>query len=106
MMTGTNFASFFSGTVYRRDMPYYTEHEDELERIKERFVGLTEGMTFTELAELFSDLGCTAAFSLDGGNSSMMTMNGALVSSFSGSYQRKLSDILFLTDRFQEVHEP
>ena len=52
MMTGTNFASFFSGTVYRRDMPYYTEHEDELERIKEKFVGLTEGMTFTELDEM------------------------------------------------------
>ncbi len=52
MMTGTNFASFFSGTVYRRDMPYYTEHEDELDRIKEKFVGLTEGMTFTELDEM------------------------------------------------------
>ena len=43
---------FFSGTVYRRDLPYYTEHPDELERIKERFVGLTEGMTFTELDEM------------------------------------------------------
>ena len=52
MMTGNNFAAFFSGTVYRRDLPYYTEHPDELERIKERFVGLTEGMTFTELDEM------------------------------------------------------
>ena len=31
MMTGNNFAAFFSGTVYRRDLPYYTEHPDELE---------------------------------------------------------------------------
>ncbi len=52
MMTGDHFASFFSSTVYRRDMPYYTEHPDELERIKEKFVGLTEGMTFTELNEM------------------------------------------------------
>ncbi len=52
MMTGDNFASFFSGTVYRKDMPYYEEHPDELERIKEKFVGLTEGMTFTELDEM------------------------------------------------------
>ncbi len=52
MMTGNNFAAFFSGTVYRRDLPYYAEHPDELERIKERFVGLTEGMTFTELDEM------------------------------------------------------
>ena len=52
MMTGTNFASFFSGTVYRRDMPYYNEHPEDLERIKEKFVGLTEGMTFTERDEM------------------------------------------------------
>ena len=52
MMTGNNFATFFSGTVYRRDMPYYAEHPDELERIKEKFVGLTEGLTFTELDEM------------------------------------------------------
>ena len=52
MMTGNNFAAFFSGTVYREDMPYYRDHPDELERIQERFVGLTEGMSFTELDEM------------------------------------------------------
>ena len=52
MMTGTNFASFFSGTVYRKEMHYYTEHTDELERLKEKFVGLTEGLTFTEMDEM------------------------------------------------------
>ena len=52
MLQGKNFATFFSGTVYRRDWPYYREHEDELERIREKFVGLTEGMTFTELEEM------------------------------------------------------
>ncbi len=52
MMTGDNFASFFSGLVYRKNMPYYQEHPDELERIKEKFVGLTEGLTFTELDEM------------------------------------------------------
>ncbi len=52
MVTGTNFASFFSGTVYRQDMPYYQEHPEELERIRDRFVGLTEGLTFTELDEM------------------------------------------------------
>ena len=52
MMTGANFASFFSATVYRRDMPYYQKHAEDLERIKEKFVGLTEGLTFTELDEM------------------------------------------------------
>ena len=52
LLEGNNFASFFSGSVYRSDMPYYGEHPDELTRIKEKFVGLTEGMTFTELDEM------------------------------------------------------
>ncbi len=49
---GQNFATFFSGEVYRKDMPYYEEHPEELERIREKFVGLTEGLTFTELDEM------------------------------------------------------
>lgn len=52
MLDGYNFADFFSGTVYRQDMPFYREHPEELERIKDKFVGLTEGMTFTELQEM------------------------------------------------------
>ena len=52
MLEGEHLAGFFSGTVYRRDMPYYREHPEELERIRERFVGLTEGLTFTELEEM------------------------------------------------------
>ncbi len=52
MVTGDNLAAFFSGTVYRRDMPEYRKHPEELERICERFVGLTEGLTFTELDEM------------------------------------------------------
>ena len=51
-VSGENFAGFFDSTVYRKDMPYYEEHPDELERIRERFVGLTEGLTFTEMEEL------------------------------------------------------
>ena len=52
LLTGDNFAAFFSGAVYRRDMPYYLEHPEELERIKDRFLGLTEGLSFTELEEM------------------------------------------------------
>ena len=52
MLEGDNLAGFFSPTAWRRDMPYYREHPDELERMKDRFVGLTEGLTFTELEEM------------------------------------------------------
>lgn len=49
LISGGAFASFFDSTVYRTDMPYYREHPEELERLREKFVGLTEGLTFTEL---------------------------------------------------------
>lgn len=49
LISGSAFATFFDSTVYRTDMPYYTGHPEELERLREKFVGLTEGLTFTEL---------------------------------------------------------
>lgn len=49
LISGSAFATFFDSTVYRTDMPYYTQHPEELERLREKFVGLTEGLTFTEL---------------------------------------------------------
>ena len=49
LIGGPAFATFFDSTVFRTEMPYYREHPDELERLQEKFVGLTEGMTFTEL---------------------------------------------------------
>lgn len=49
LISSSAFASFFDSTVYRTDMPYYREHPEELERLREKFVGLTEGLTFTEL---------------------------------------------------------
>ena len=49
LISGPAFPTFFDSAVYRTDWPYYAEHPEELERLRERFVGLTEGMTFTEL---------------------------------------------------------
>jgi len=52
MLSGDYLAGFFSPTVYRRDLPYYEENPEDLERLKEKFLGLTEGLTFTELEEM------------------------------------------------------
>lgn len=49
LIKGVNFQSFFNGKVYAADSGYYEEHPDELERIQDRFVALTEGFSFTEL---------------------------------------------------------
>lgn len=52
LMASSAFATFFDSTVYRTDMPYYEAHPEELERLRDKFVGLTEGLTFTELDAL------------------------------------------------------
>ena len=49
LVRGDYFESFFAREVIQKEMPYYQAHADELSRIQERFVGLTEGFSFTEI---------------------------------------------------------
>lgn len=46
---GDNFPSFFAGDIYVDEYIHYEENPEELEKIQDRFVALTEGFTFTEL---------------------------------------------------------
>ena len=49
LIKGENFASFFAANIFDEDYPYFEVHPDELEKIQDRFVGLTEGFSFTEI---------------------------------------------------------
>ncbi len=49
LVKGENFSSFFSYDIYNQDIEYYNNHPDELEKVQDRFVGLTEGFSFTEI---------------------------------------------------------
>ena len=49
LVKGENFASFFAADVIDEDYPYFKDHPDELEKVQDRFVGLTEGFSFTEI---------------------------------------------------------
>lgn len=49
LIKGENFASFFAADVYDEDIKYYEQHPDELEKVQDKFVGLTEGFSFTEI---------------------------------------------------------
>lgn len=51
-LSGSAWPSFFDAAVYRTDMPYYQQRPDDLRKLREKFVGLTEGMSFTELDAL------------------------------------------------------
>ena len=46
---GDNFSTFFSGDIYKDEMPLFAGQEEELEKIQERFAALTEGFSFTEM---------------------------------------------------------
>lgn len=50
--SGNAWPSFFDAAIYRTDMPYYQQHPEDLRKLREKLVGLTEGMTFTELDAL------------------------------------------------------
>jgi DNA polymerase III delta prime subunit len=49
LVKGENFPSFFASDVYEADIGYYNEHPDELDKVRDKFVGLTEGFSFTEI---------------------------------------------------------
>ena len=49
LISGSAWPTFFDSTVYRTEMPWYEQHPAELRQLREKFVGLTEGLTFTEL---------------------------------------------------------
>lgn len=59
----------------------------------------SKGMTLEELSQLFADLGCTAAYNLDGGKSSGFVWQGELLSY---PYNRPISDIIYVSETIGE----
>lgn len=61
--------------------------------------GYSRGMTLTEFAQVFADLGCTEAYNLDGGGSSTMYFMGRVVNNPQGKErERGVSDILYVKE--------
>ncbi|BDA64065.1 phosphodiester glycosidase family protein [Actinomyces capricornis] len=63
-----------------------------------RSEGYSRGVTMTELARIMTDLGCTTAYNLDGGGSSAMYFNGAIINQPSNDGERATSDILYIAN--------
>ena len=59
--------------------------------------GESAGITLPDLSRLFYDLGCTAAYNLDGGNSSIMVWQNEVINDPSGG-GRESSDALLITE--------
>jgi len=60
--------------------------------------GYSRGARLEELSQIFHDLGCKAAFNLDGGGSSMMSFRGETVTHSYNRVPRRLSDIVLIAD--------
>lgn len=62
-----------------------------------RSAGYSNGITMTDFAQLFVDLGARVAYNLDGGGSTQMVFNGSLVNNPLGkNKERGTSDILWI----------
>ena len=62
-----------------------------------RSTNYSRGVTMTEFAQMFKDLGCVSAYNLDGGGSSAMVFNNKLVNHpQGGTKERGTSDILYI----------
>ena len=59
--------------------------------------GESVGISLPDLSQLFYDLGCTAAYNLDGGNSSIMVWNSEVINQPSGG-GRESSDALLIAE--------
>lgn len=59
----------------------------------------SKGMKIPELAQVFADLGCVAAYNLDGGGTAVMLFGGDIYSRQSNG-GRELGDILLISDSF------
>lgn len=49
LVKGNNFASFFDPKIYQKEIGDYDNAPDDLRKVQDKFIGLSEGMSFTEL---------------------------------------------------------
>lgn len=49
LIKGDNFASFFANDIYTNEHGYYEQYPDELKKIQDKFIALTDGFSFTEI---------------------------------------------------------
>ena len=90
----TEFNSELTRANPRSAIGYYEPGHYCLVQVDGR-IDRSRGMTLEELSQLFETLGCTAAYNLDGGQSSGFAWQGELLSY---PYGRKVSDIIYIAE--------
>ena len=88
----------------RSAIGYYEPGHYCLVIVDGRQEGHSAGMRIPELAQVFADLGCTAAYNLDGGGTAVMIFNGKVYSRQSNG-GRDLGDIVLVTEKGYSAQE-
>lgn len=91
----TSFDSYLTPKHPRCAIGYYEPGHYAFVIVDGRDEGYSSGMTMVELSELFSTMGCTVAYNLDGGRTAQMAYNDAIVNQ---PYKngRDISDIVYI----------
>ena len=93
----TEFNSNVNRANPRSAIGYYEPGHYVFLLVDGRQPGYSSGMTTEEMSQLFYDMGCKVAYNLDGGQSAVMTYNGAVANKpYNGG--RSISDIIYITD--------
>ena len=96
----TSFKSTVAGVNPRAAIGYYEPGHYCFMMVEGRRDN-SEGVTLTELAQIFEELGCKSAYNLDGGKTAVMTWNGELESRLLGG-GREVADILYIAEPIAE----
>ena len=91
-----NYPDSIEGSNPRSALGYYEPGHYCFVVIDGRQNGYSMGLSIPELAELMAELGCKAAYNLDGGISAQMTWRDALVNSPKSS--RSIRDIVYIAE--------
>ena len=94
----TNFNSSVVDKNPRSAFGYYEPGHYCFVLVDGRQKGYSEGMTLTELSQLFYDLGCKEAYNLDGGDTVAMAFGTDLVNHPEPDVPRSVSDILYICE--------
>lgn len=100
--SGSSMTSFVSSshvaeTNPRSALGYYEPGHYCMVVVDGRQSGYSAGMDLEELSQLMEDLGCTAAYNLDGGGSSSMSFDDEIVNQPSNG-TREISDCIFIAE--------
>ena len=95
----TNFGNHsIQGNEPRTGIGIISENHFVFVVVDGRSPGYSNGVTLTEFAQIFKDLGCTTAYNIDGGGSSEMYFMGKIINNPLGKNQeRGTSDILYIS---------